>query len=75
MKTKTIGVLLIAIGMLMIAYTGYIYVTGEKSVDIGQYEITKDENIIVKWPPIVGSALILGGILVLVFEKKLTAKS
>jgi hypothetical protein len=71
LKTKTIGVLLIAIGMVMIAYTGYIYITGTKSVEIGQYEIVKDENIIIKWPPIVGSVLMVAGIMVLVFDKKI----
>ena len=71
MKTKTIGVLLIAIGMVMIAYTGYIYVSGTKSIEIGAYEITNNEKNIVKWPPIVGSVLMLGGIMVLVFDKKI----
>jgi hypothetical protein len=75
MKTKTFGVLLIAIGMMMIAYTGYNYFTNKKSVDIGPYEIIKSENPIVKWPPIVGSVLMLGGIMVLVFDKKLAHKS
>ena len=35
MNTKTLGIILIIIGILMIAYTGFNYVTSEKVVDIG----------------------------------------
>ena len=75
MKTKTIGVFLIAVGMLMIAYTGYKYVTNSKSVEIGAYEITKDENHIIKWPLIAGATLLIGGVVVLVLDKKFATKS
>ncbi|MDD2197045.1 MAG: hypothetical protein PHE03_10650 [Bacteroidales bacterium] len=34
---KTIGIILIAIGLAMIAYTGFNYVTKEKVADLGLY--------------------------------------
>ena len=70
MKRKTIGILLLAIGILMIAYTGFSYVTTEKVVDIGPIEINKEKNHSVQWPPIVGVVLLIGGIVVIAFDKK-----
>lgn len=54
----------------MIAYTGFNYVTTEKVVDLGPIEINKEKNHFVQWPPIVGVVLIIGGVVLLVFDKK-----
>ena len=73
MKTKTIGIVLVAIGILMIAYTGFSYVTTEKVVDLGPIEINKEKNHFVQWPPIVGVVLLIGGVVVIAFDKKTRA--
>lgn len=73
MKTKSIGILLIAIGILMIAYTGFSYVTTEKVVDLGPIEINKEKNHFVQWPPIVGVVLLVGGVAVIVLDKRKNA--
>ncbi len=70
MKTKTIGFVLIAIGILMIIYTGFNYVTTEKVVDIGPVKINKEKKHPVKWSPILGAVLLVGGIVVIVSDKK-----
>ena len=67
---KTIGIVLIAIGIVMMVYTGFNYVTKEKVVDIGPIQINAEKNHTVQWPPIVGVVLIIGGIVVIVFDKK-----
>ncbi len=67
---KTLGIVLIAIGLLMIVYTGFNYMTNEKVVDIGPIEINAEKSHTVKWPPVVGVILIVGGIVVIVLDKK-----
>ena len=70
MQTKYLGIALIAIGVLMMIYTGFNYVTTEKVVDLGVIEISKQNNHPVQWSPIIGGVLIVGGIVLLVFNKK-----
>ena len=67
---KTVGIVLIALGVLMMVYTGFNYVTKEKVVDIGPIEINAEKTHTVAWPPVVGILLIVGGIVVFVLDKK-----
>ena len=67
---KPLGITLIIIGIIMIAYTGFNYVTTERVVDLGPIKVNKEENHPVKWSPIVGVALLLGGIVVIAIDKK-----
>lgn len=67
---KTLGIVLIAIGIAMIAYTGFNYITKEKVVDFGPIEINAEKSHTVQWPPFVGIILIVGGIVVIVLDKK-----
>lgn len=70
---KIIGICLIALGIIMIAYTGFNYVTTKRVVDIGPIQIDKKENHPVQWSPIVGVVLLVGGIAVIVLDKKQTS--
>ena len=67
---KPLGIVLIVIGILMLAYTGFNYVTTEKVADIGPIEIKAQKNHTVKWPPIVGLVFIVGGIAVIAIDRK-----
>ncbi|MBU3926318.1 MAG: hypothetical protein KKB74_00815 [Bacteroidetes bacterium] len=67
---KTSGIILVILGIVMIAYTGFNYVTTEKVVDLGPIEINKEKNHFVQWPPILGVVLIIGGVALLVIDKK-----
>ena len=49
MKTKTTGIALIVIGIMMVAYTGFNYITTEKVVDLGPIQINKEKNHPVQW--------------------------
>ena len=70
MQTKIAGIALIAIGILMIAYTGFNYVTTEKVVDLGPIQINQEKNHPLRWSPVVGAILLVGGVLVIVLTKK-----
>ena len=70
MQTKTLGLVLVVIGIVMMAYTGFNYVTKEKVVDIGPLEISKEKNNPISWSPIVGVVLLVGGIIVMARDRK-----
>jgi len=67
---KTAGIILIAIGILLMVYTGFNFVTREKVVDLGPVQINKEENHPVQWSPIIGAVLLVGGIVIIVMDKK-----
>lgn len=54
----------------MIIYTGFNYVSTEKVVDLGPIEINAVQNHPVKWSPIAGIVLLVGGIAVVAIDKK-----
>lgn len=66
MKTRTLGLCLVVVGVLMIAYTGFNFITTEKVVDLGPLEINSKKNNLVEWSPIAGVALLVGGLVVIV---------
>jgi uncharacterized membrane protein YdcZ (DUF606 family) len=69
MQTKTLGILLVVMGIIMMIYTGFNFVTTEKVVDLGPLQINKEENHPVQWSPIIGVLLLVGGTVIMVTSK------
>lgn len=61
---------LIVLGILMMVYTGFNFVTKEKVVDLGPIEITQKTDHPVQWSPIVGIALLIGGAFLTLSKKQ-----
>ena len=70
MQTKFIGIILIAIGIIMMVYTGFNYVTTEKIVDVGPIEINQEKSNPVRWSPIIGGVIIVAGVVLIAVDKK-----
>lgn len=70
MLSKTSGIIFIVIGILLIAYTGFNYVTTEKVVDLGPLQISREKNHPVQWSPVIGVLLLAGGIIIFYISKK-----
>lgn len=70
MLTKTTGIVLIILGIIMVAYTGFNYITTEKVIDFGPIKVNKEVNHPVQWSPIAGAVLLVGGIIIVVSSKK-----
>lgn len=70
MKTKSFGIVIIILGIVMMIYTGFNFVTTEKVVDIGLIEINQEKNHPIQWSPVIGLILIVGGIVLLILDKK-----
>ncbi len=67
---KTIRIFLLVIGAVMLIWTGFSYTRREKVVDAGPIQISADKEKSVNWPPYAGGILALGGIVLLVTNKK-----
>ena len=74
MTTRVFGFILIIVGVLMMAYTGFDYVTTKKVVDLGAIQIDKKENHFVEWSPIAGIVLVFGGIVAIAMSAKNKSK-
>ena len=70
MERKTLGIIVIVLGIIMMIYTGFNFITTKNVVDLGPLQINKEENHHVQWPPIIGGVLLIGGIVIIVSGKK-----
>jgi uncharacterized membrane protein len=68
--TTVVGVLLIVLGVISLAYQGITYTTEKKLIDIGPIQATKEEKKTIPLPPILGGAALVGGVVLLVFGSK-----
>ncbi len=65
-----LGLVLVLIGIISLAYQGITYTTQKKVVDLGPIQATKTEHHTIPFPPILGALALMGGIVVLVFDKR-----
>lgn len=61
---RTIGVILILIGITLLVWTGFTYTKKEKIVDAGAIELSADKQKTVSWPPYLGGIVLIAGIAV-----------
>ena len=67
---RTVGIILIVVGIVMLVWTGFSYTKKEKIVDAGPIQISADKQKDVSWPPYVGGIILVAGVIVLVTSKK-----
>lgn len=66
---RTLGIILIVVGIAMLIWTGFSYTKKEKIVDAGPIQISADKEKSVNWPPYVGGIILLAGVIVFVASK------
>ena len=63
MKTSVlVGIALIVLGVISLAYQGIAYTTREKKVDLGSIEIVDEDRKTIPLPPILGGLALVGGV-------------
>ncbi|WP_419701771.1 hypothetical protein [Mucilaginibacter sp. NFX135] len=67
---KTIGIVLIVVGIIMLIWTGFTYTKKEKIIDAGPVQVSADKQKTVNWPPYLGGILLVGGIVIVAISKK-----
>jgi hypothetical protein len=67
---KSLGIILIVLGLVGLAWGGFTYTTREKVVDIGPIHATREKTHNVSLPPIAGAVALIGGVALLVARGK-----
>jgi uncharacterized membrane protein YidH (DUF202 family) len=63
---KIVGIVLIVLGVIALAYGGISYTREEKVLDIGPIEATAERRETIPLPPVLGAIALVGGIVLLV---------
>ncbi|MEA3187756.1 MAG: hypothetical protein QOD99_1586 [Chthoniobacter sp.] len=66
----TIGIILIVLGVIALAYQGFSYRQRETVLDLGPIHATAERERTVPIPPIIGIVAVVGGIVLLVSATK-----
>ncbi len=61
-----VGLVLIVIGIIALAYGGFSYTKREKIIDAGPLQVSADKEKTVPLPPILGGLCLVGGVVLLV---------
>jgi uncharacterized membrane protein len=65
-----VGILLIVLGVVALAYQGVSYTTREKVIDLGPIEASKDTKKTIPLPPVLGGLALAGGVALVVVGSK-----
>ena len=69
-STSLLGMVLIVLGGLALAYQGFNYTRQEKVLDVGPIHATAERQERVSIPPILGGLALVAGIVLLVYGGK-----
>jgi len=61
-----IGIALVALGLIALAYQGITYTSRETVVDLGPIKATADRQRTIPLPPILGGLALAGGVALLI---------
>lgn len=76
MRPKTmVAILLLAVGVVALAYQGISYTTREKTLDLGPLQVTTEKTNRIPLPPIVGAVALVGGLVLLVVDSKRSSRA
>lgn len=63
---KLVGIVLIVLGVIGLAYGGLTWTTREKVVDMGPLQVTQDKTRSLPVTPIAGGVCLVAGVLLLI---------
>ena len=67
---KTLGIILIIAGIVMMLVRGFFVQTDKEILDAGPVEITKKENRWIGWPTYVGAVVTVAGIVMVISGRR-----
>jgi hypothetical protein len=65
-----LGIVLVILGVIALAYQGISYTTHKKVLDVGPIQATKEEHNTIPIPPIVGGVALIAGMVLLLADGK-----
>ena len=63
---RIVGIALLVLGILALAYQGITYTKTEKVLEVGPLTATKETKKTIPLPPVLGGVAVVGGIVLLV---------
>jgi uncharacterized membrane protein len=69
-SVSILGVILIIVGALALAYQGFTYTKQDQVAKVGSLEVTANTEKSVHLPPYIGGLVLVGGILLVVVGRK-----
>lgn len=71
MRTASwVGIILIVLGVVSLAYQGINYTTHKKVLDLGPLQATEEKHHTIPLPPILGALALTGGIVLLIAGRR-----
>jgi uncharacterized membrane protein YidH (DUF202 family) len=67
-----IGIILIVIGIIALAYGGITYTKHEKVLDVGPIQATAEKQNTIPFPPVLGGICFVGGIVLVIVGNRKT---
>lgn len=67
---RLMGIVLMVLGVLALAFGGFTYTTREKVIDLGSFQATAEKKKSVPIAPIAGIAALLGGVVMVYAASK-----
>ena len=65
-----IGLVLIVLGIVALAYQGITYTTREKIIDVGAFQASADTQKTIPLSPLLGGLALAGGIVMVIVGRK-----
>ena len=69
---KTLGYVLIVVGIIMILIRGFSVPVKKNVIELGPIEVSKTENKWIGWPTYAGGLLAIVGVFIVITDKKRT---
>jgi uncharacterized membrane protein len=70
MMNRSIGIILIVVGIAMIIWTSFSYTREEKIIDAGPIQVSADRQKTIAWPSYLGGFILVSGIVIVAVSKK-----
>ena len=67
---KMLGIALVILGLLGLAYGGFSYTQNKKVLEVGSLEVHADQKTTVPIPPIAGGVALVAGVLLVVADRR-----
>jgi uncharacterized membrane protein len=67
-----VGIVLIAIGIVALAWGGITYTKREKVIDAGPLQVSADREKTIPLPPVLGGICLVGGIVLVIVGSRKT---
>jgi hypothetical protein len=61
-----VGIVLIVLGVVALAYQGITYTTSEKVVDVGPLKVETERERTIPLPPVLGGVAVAAGVVLLI---------